>query len=204
MILKKFVVGPLETNCYVFGDEVAGEVAVIDPGGDPAPIKKYIEKNGLKVKCVINTHGHGDHIGANAMFDAPVLIHKLDKDFLTSPALNMSSAFGAHISVPEANRILNDGDRIEIGGYKLEVLHTPGHTPGSISLRYENTVFTGDTLFFEGVGRTDLPDGSWEALITSIGTKLLSLPDDCRVYPGHGSHTTIGHERKNNHFLQLI
>jgi len=201
MILKKFVVGPLETNCYVFADESAGEAVVIDPGANPAPIKDFIKKNGLKVKYVINTHGHGDHIGANSHFSADVLIHESDAGFLSNPRLNLSLVFGAHISTPPANRLLKDGDKINVGALTLEVLHTPGHTRGGICLKYDNIAFTGDTLFFEGVGRTDLPDGSGEQIISSIKNKLMTLPDDCRAYPGHGRETTIGHERKHNPFI---
>lgn len=202
MILKRFVVGPLETNCYVLGDEDSKEAVVIDPGGDPEAIKNYIKKNNLKLKYIINTHGHGDHIGANPYFPgADVLIHESDADFLTEPALNLSSSFGLKISVPKANRLLNDGDKIKVGKLELEVMHTPGHTPGGICLRYDNIIFTGDTLFFEGVGRTDIPNASWDRLLESIKNKLMALPDESRVYPGHGPETSIGHERKHNPFL---
>lgn len=202
MIFKKFVVGPLETNCYVFGDEDSKEAVVIDPGGDPAVIKNYIKKNNLKLKYIINTHGHGDHIGANPCFpEAAVLIHELDADFLKEPALNLSSSFGFSISVPKANRLLNDGDKIKVGELGLEVIHTPGHTPGGICLKYDDIIFTGDTLFFEGVGRTDIPNASWDKLLESIKNKLMALPDEIRVYPGHGPETSIGHERKHNPFL---
>lgn len=202
MIFKKFVVGPLETNCYLFGDEDSKEVVLIDPGGNPAAIKKFIDKNRLKLKYIINTHGHGDHIGANSYFsETAVLIHKSDAEFLNNPGLNLSSSFGFHISMPKADRLLNDGDKIKVGKLELEVLHTPGHTPGGICLKYDNCVFSGDTLFFEGVGRTDLPDASSQAILNSIKTKLMTLPDDCKVYPGHGPETTIGHERKHNPFI---
>lgn len=200
-LLKKFVVGPLETNSYIFGDEGSGEVVLIDPGGESNKINKFIKADNLKLKYVINTHGHGDHIGGNSDFDVDVLIHKLDKDFLESPFLNLSASFGAQVSSPKASRFLNDGEKIDIGDVYLEVIHTPGHTPGGICLRYDNLIFSGDTLFFEGVGRTDIPNASWEALMDSLKNKLMQLPDVCKVYPGHGSETTIGHERKNNPFL---
>jgi len=201
MILKRFVVGSLETNCYIFGDEESKEVVLIDPGGDPTLIKGFLKKNNLKLKCIINTHGHGDHIGANSSFEADVLIHKLDGDFLQNPDLNLSTAFGANISSPGARRLLNDGDNIKVGKLNLDVIHTPGHTPGGICLKYDNVLFSGDTLFFEGVGRTDIPNASWGALLDSIRNKLMPLPDDCKVYPGHGPETSIGHERKANPFI---
>ncbi len=205
MILKRFVVGALETNCYVFADEDTKEAAVIDPGGRPAVIREYIKKTGLKLKFVINTHGHGDHIGANYFFahkgKVDLLIHEDDADFLSEPELNLSSAFGINIKAPAATELLKDKGRIEIGKLYLEVLHTPGHTPGSICLRYDDIVFTGDTLFCEGVGRTDLPNSSEKAILESIKNKLMTLSDNCKVYPGHGPETTIGHERRHNPFL---
>jgi hydroxyacylglutathione hydrolase len=201
MVLKKFIVGPLETNCYIFGDEDSKEVVLIDPGADPALIKNYIKKDALKLKYIINTHGHGDHIGANSQFDAPVLIHKADGDFLEDPGLNLSSSFGFNIIAPKASQFLSEADVIKVGKVGLEVIYTPGHTPGGICLKYEDVIFTGDTLFFEGVGRTDIPNTSWEKLLRSIKYKLMTLPDSCRVYPGHGPETTIGHERKYNPFL---
>jgi len=201
MILKKFVVGPLETNSYIFGDENSKEAVLIDPGGESNNINKFIKNENLKLKYVINTHGHGDHISGNSDFNVDVLVHKLDKDFLENPLLNLSASFGAQVSSPEANRFLNEGDKIDIGSAYLEVIHTPGHTPGGICLRYNNILFSGDTLFFEGVGRTDIPNASWEALMDSLKNKLMKFPDECKVYPGHGPETTIGHERKNNPFL---
>ena len=195
MLLKKFVVGALQTNCYIFGDSETKEVALIDPGGDASAIKRYIEKNDLKLRYVINTHGHGDHIAANADFAAALLIHELDADCLEDPHLNLSSSFGAGIRCRQANRLLKDGDVITVGGETLEVLHTPGHTAGGICLRHDDILFSGDTLFYEGVGRTDLPNSSWEALEDSIKNRLFKLPDACRVLPGHGPETTIGHEK---------
>lgn len=205
MILKRFVVGPLETNCYVFADEDTKEAAIIDPGGEPAAILKFIKNNALKPRYVINTHGHGDHIGANYFFakesGVSLLIHEDDADFLNTPKLNLSSTFGVSIKAPPATRLLKDGDRIDIGKLYLEVLHTPGHTPGGVCLRYDGAVFTGDTLFYEGIGRTDLPNSSEKAILESINNKLMTLPDDCVAYPGHGPETSIGHERKHNPFL---
>lgn len=205
MILKKFTVGPLSTNCYVFADKDTKEAVVIDPGGEPAAIKDFISKNHLKVKYVINTHGHGDHIAANSHFpEAQVLIHKEDAAFLVDPVLNLSSSFGTAVSVPAAAKLLSDGDKIKVGKLTLEVIHTPGHTPGGIALKYDSMLFSGDTLFFESIGRADIPNASLDKLLYSIKNKLMALEDDCKVYPGHGPETTIGHERRHNPFIRFL
>jgi len=201
VIFERFVVGTLETNSYVFGDEESKEVAVIDPGGETDTIKRYIKKNGLKLKYIINTHGHGDHIGGNGDFDVDILIHEADKDFLMNPGLNLSTSFGTQVKSPRAACCLQDGDKIKVGKLELEVIHTPGHTPGGICLKHNGILFSGDTLFFEGVGRTDLPHSSWEDLLRAIRARLMSLPDTCVVYPGHGPETNIGHERESNTFI---
>lgn len=200
-ILKGLPVGPVEANCYIFGCARTREAAIIDPGADEDLIKKLIDEEGLTPKCIINTHGHGDHIGANAKFDVPVFIHKADAKCLTNPLKNMSIMMGILISSPAASRLLEDGDKITVGDLPLEVIHTPGHTPGSICLKWDETVFTGDTLFAEGIGRTDLPGGSEAEIIRSIKDKLFVLPDETKVYPGHGPATTIGHEKEHNPFI---
>lgn len=200
-MIERIVVGYLETNCYIFADLEKKEAALIDPGSNGIRIKKEVEKHNLLVKCIINTHGHGDHISSNGRFKAPIYIHRMDADFLINAKLNMSASFGFSIKSPEANRVLDDGDIIEIGDLKLKVIHTPGHTPGSISLLGDGIVFTGDTLFMGGVGRTDFPYGSEEKLICSIREKLLVLDDKTIVYPGHGPSTTIGQERLANGFV---
>ena len=201
-LIKKFVVGELETNCYIFAALDDKEAALIDPGSDGDDIIiPELERNNLKLKCIINTHGHGDHISSNGKFKAPIYIHKLDADFLRNPGLNLSAAFGFAIKSPPANRLLEEGDLIEIGNFKLKVIHTPGHTPGSISLFTDGVVFTGDTLFMGGVGRTDFPYGSREQLLNSIKYKLLTLDEKTVIYPGHGSSSTIGREKRENYFI---
>mgnify|MGYP001583730879 CR=1 FL=1 len=201
MLIKRIVVGPLESNCYLFGDEAAKEIFVIDPGGDYREIKSVIDKDGLKPKAVINTHGHGDHIGANKEFGIPVWIHRLDADFLIDPSKNLSGAFGFLLKTKTASRLLEDGDILNIGKYSLEVIHTPGHTPGSICLKAEGAIFTGDTLFCEGIGRTDFAYGSEEDIMDSIKEKLFTLKDNYVIYPGHGPNSTIGNEKANNPFI---
>jgi hydroxyacylglutathione hydrolase len=192
MIIKRFTVGWLSTNCYVVGCEETKEAVLIDPGveieREAEEILNYIKQNKFHVKYIINTHGHSDHIAGNAIMKkatgAPVLIHENDATLV------------------HADRKLRDGDVLHVGCLNLVVLHTPGHTKGGISLKGDNVVFTGDTLFPSSIGRTDFPGGSYEDLIRSIRTKLLLLPDSFKVYPGHESPTTIGNERKNNPFLQ--
>ena len=193
MIIKCFKVGWLSTNCYIVGCEKTKEAVLIDPGleteAEAELILHYTKQNGYHVKCIVNTHGHPDHIAGNAAMKqatgAPILIHEKADD---------------HV---EADRKLHDGDIIRVGNFKLVVLHTPGHTPCGICLLGDNVVFTGDSLFAGSIGRTDFPGGSFQQLITSIRTKLLPLPDNFKVYPGHESSSTIGEEKKYNPFLQM-
>ena len=192
MIVKGFAVGWLSTNCYVVGCEETREAAVIDPGmeskAETAPFMDFIKQNSLHIKYIINTHGHPDHVAGNTFMKeatgAPILIHESNSE---------------HV---QADRKLRDGDTLQVGTLKLKVLHTPGHTPDGISLLVDNAVFTGDTLFAGSVGRTDFLGGSYEELIHSLKTKLLPLPDNFKVYPGHGPATTIGDEKRHNPFLQ--
>jgi hydroxyacylglutathione hydrolase len=193
MIIECFKVGWLSTNCYIVGCKETKEAVLIDPGletkAEAELILGYIKKNSYHVKCIVNTHGHPDHISGNAVMKqatgAPILIHQKADD---------------HI---EADRKLRDGDIIRVGNFKLVVLHTPGHTLCGICLLGDNVVFTGDSLFAGSIGRTDFPGGSFKQLMNSIRTKLLPLPDNFEVYPGHESSSTIGHEKKYNPFLQM-
>jgi hydroxyacylglutathione hydrolase len=193
MIVKRFTVGWLSTNCYIVGCDETKEAVLIDPGlenhREAEEILNFIKEKDLQIKYIINTHGHPDHITGNSIMKkatgAPVLIHESDA------------------SQVYADRKLHDGDVLHVGCLRLVVLHTPGHTKGGISLLADQAVFTGDTLFSGAVGRSDLPGGSHEELIQSIRTKLLSLPNCFKVYPGHESPTTIGKERRSNPFLQM-
>jgi len=205
LILKALIVGPLETNCYILGDEKSEEAAVIDPGGDFEEIEKQLKKLKLKVKYIVLTHGHFDHTGALAQLKkatgAEVLIHVEDASML-SPTGQAQPFFMESGKDPCAtDGTLKEGDKIQFGENSLEVLHTPGHTPGGISLLIDMMIFVGDTLFCGSIGRTDLPGGSFEQLIDSIKRKLLTKGDDYLIYPGHGPATTIGEERKDNPFL---
>ncbi|MFA5146351.1 MAG: MBL fold metallo-hydrolase [Candidatus Omnitrophota bacterium] len=200
-IFEHFIVGPMDVNCYLLADPKTREACLIDPGAEPDRLKRSLNKKGLTLRFIINTHGHGDHIAANGCFDAPVYIHHLDKDFLTDPEKNLSEYIGFPVRSPEAKRLLSDGDEVMLGGVRLEILHTPGHTPGSISIRWEGAVFTGDALFAGSVGRTDFAYGDGALLLRSIKSKLLVLDDDVAVLPGHGESSTIGEEKRSNPFL---
>lgn len=206
MILKGLAIGTVGTNCYIIGCEETREGAVIDPGGSPQHIMRIVEEEKLTIKYIINTHGHIDHIAANAKIKeatgAAILIHEADAKMLTSSASNLSLFMGHRITSPAADRLLKDGDKIQIGTtIELEVIHTPGHTPGGICLKTGNIIFCGDTLFAGSIGRTDFPGGSFTTLIRSIKERLMCFDDDTICYPGHGPATTIGFERLNNPFL---
>lgn len=198
--IKRFVVGPLQTNCYIVSEVSSNNAIIIDPGYPDQSVIDYIDNKVLDVKYIVNTHGHADHIAGNSRLGYPVLIHGAEKNYLTNPMLNLSFLAGILIdrSVPAA--LLKDGDTIDMGAIKFEVIHTPGHSPGGICLLFSDILFSGDTLFFEGIGRSDCPGGDHTELISSIKDKLLVLSDKVKVFPGHGPETTIGHERECNPF----
>jgi glyoxylase-like metal-dependent hydrolase (beta-lactamase superfamily II) len=206
--IDRVTVGPLDTNCWVVSDDQGGPAAVIDPGDDADAILAAIGDRALAI--VVLTHGHFDHVGAcEALLEsrpAPIAVHALDAPFITSPEGTGGSLFGfeQHIA-PPAERELTDGDVITVGRVQLTVLHTPGHTPGSICLLAADdgggrALFSGDTLFAGGVGRTDFPRGDGRALAHSIASKLAPLDSSLVVYPGHGPGTTIGREATTNVF----
>lgn len=205
MILIRLVVGPLQVNCFIVADEKTKDAVVIDPGDDAGDILRVIKEKGLKVRYIVNTHGHFDHIGANkAIKDATgaeIVLHEADAPLMEA-APRQSVAFGMNsISSPPADRYVRHGDVVAAGEVSLRVLHTPGHTPGGISLLEQGMVFTGDALFAGSIGRTDFPGGDLMTLITAIKENLMSLPDDTRVFSGHGPASTIGDERRENPFL---
>lgn len=206
MILERIVVGPFEVNCYIFGDAKTKEVLVVDPGEDFPVIWGTIQKAEYKIKGIVLTHGHADHIGAVAELKnktlAPIYIHPEDKEMLTDPKLNRSIYWGVAITAPPADRFLKEGEILKIGSLSLKVIHTPGHTPGGVCLEHDKILFSGDTLFAGSIGRTDFPGSSFQSLIDSIKKKLLILPDEVEIYPGHGPSSTIGEERVSNPFLQ--
>jgi glyoxylase-like metal-dependent hydrolase (beta-lactamase superfamily II) len=205
LIIKTLAVGPIMANCFILGCEETLEAAVIDPGDDADRILHALAESGLTVKFIINTHGHFDHVGANKRLHevtgAPILIHPLD-----APMLNQLSSSAAAWGLsadnsPAPDRELADGDEITFGRITLKVIHTPGHSPGGISLHTGDNVFVGDALFAGSIGRTDLPGGSFETLKESIQKKLFILGDNVKVHTGHGPSTTIGDERRQNPFV---
>ncbi len=206
LIIKRLVVGSLSANCYIVGNTDTREGMVIDPGGNPEVILKAITDSKFVIQTIVLTHGHSDHIAAlfdiQARTGADVAIHIEDADFLEGRG-SFSSMFGISYKTPGTpDRLLHEGDIIEMGSTRFTVVHTPGHTPGSICLLTGNRVFTGDTLFYRGIGTTLMPGSSHRQLIDSIQTRLMVLPDDFRIYPGHGRESTIGAERRSNPFIR--
>jgi glyoxylase-like metal-dependent hydrolase (beta-lactamase superfamily II) len=205
VLIDSLVVTDFAVNCYLVKCQKTGQGAVIDPGGDAPEILALVKKHHIDVQCILITHGHGDHIMAvpelKAKTNAPVCIHPADAACLTDPDQNLSQAFGFPFTTPSADRLLNDGDTICVGELTLEVIHTPGHTPGGITLRLDQWLFTGDTLFAGSVGRSDFPGGSHRELISSIKNKLMTFDDRMVVLPGHERFSTIGQERNGNPFL---
>ncbi|MBB6214834.1 glyoxylase-like metal-dependent hydrolase (beta-lactamase superfamily II) [Anaerosolibacter carboniphilus] len=205
MIIERIPAGIYAVNCYILICEETKKAAIIDPGGDADEIIAYIEKNNLLPEMIILTHGHGDHIGAvqeiREKTSIPVCIHKDDADMLKDPRKNLTSLMGMTEVKVEADRLLADGDIVELGALKLHIIHTPGHTRGSICIRVNEVIFSGDTLFAQSIGRTDLEGGSFELIIDSIKRKLMVFNDETNVLPGHGASTAIGMERRMNPFI---
>lgn len=206
MIIRKLELGPFAANCYIVGSESTKEGMIIDPGTMPEEIMKHVEELGLKIKIIVMTHHHMDHVGALAAVkeatSAEVAIHADDARYLRGGG-PMSQIFGLSQEAPSPDRLLKEGDVIDIGELHFQVIHTPGHSPGGICLLEmdEEVLFSGDTLFQFSIGRTDFPGGSHDRLIKNIMDKLMVLPDNTTVYTGHGPDTTIGIERKVNPFL---
>jgi glyoxylase-like metal-dependent hydrolase (beta-lactamase superfamily II) len=208
MILETFPVGPLQCNCTILGDESTGEAIVIDPGDEIARIHQRLIEHGLNLKQILITHAHIDHVGGalrlKRLTGAPILLNENDL-----PLLQMMGTQAAWLGVapPETappDESLTDGLQVGLSSYPAQVLHTPGHTQGSVSLHFAplKMVIAGDTLFAGSIGRTDLPGGNFDQIIESIETRLLALPDETRVIPGHGPVTSIGMERRKNPFLR--
>lgn len=206
--VEQITVGPLDVNCYVVWDETSKQAMIIDPGAEPRRILEVVDRLGVSVTMIVNTHGHIDHIGANKevkeALGCPILMHAEDIFLINDDCgIPIAQLIGASTS-PKPDRTLSDGEVLRLGNTEVEVIHTPGHTPGGVCLLCEGVLLTGDTLFAGGIGRTDLPGGSHRRLLKSIEERLFVLPDDTVVLPGHAygpPKSTIGEEKESNPFL---
>lgn len=205
--VARLVVGPLDVNCYVVWDTASREAVIIDPGGDAELIEDLVREEGLVVTYILNTHGHFDHVGADGALKkslgAELAIHPGDVPILMKN-IEQGLFFGIETdSVPEPDMELTDGTTIEVGSLVMRVIHTPGHSPGGVSLylEKEGLLFTGDTIFAGSIGRTDLPGGSFETLISSIKERVIPLGDGVRLFSGHGPETTVADEKECNPFV---
>jgi hydroxyacylglutathione hydrolase len=203
MILETLALGDYQANCYIYASEITRKGFIIDPGDEADVILSRVKELGLSVVFTILTHGHPDHTGALKLvreaINSPIAMHGADSGMLKDKILH--SLLGFRHSDVTPDRLLVDGKTLKAGELSLKVIHTPGHTPGGICLLGDGLVFTGDTLFNMGIGRTDFPGGEMQVLMASIHDRLLSLPDETVVYPGHGPSSTIGDERRDNPFL---
>ncbi len=206
MILDIRPVGMIQANCYILGDEATKEAVVIDPGGDTPVVVRALEARQLKPVAILATHGHFDHVEGLASLKratgAPIHVHKGDLPLIQGMT-GQGLMFGVRVeAAPPPDVFLEDGDTVTFGSYTLKVLHTPGHSPGSVSYHLDKSVFVGDLLFAGSIGRTDLQGGDYDTLIRSVRTRIFSLPDDTVVYPGHGPATSVAVEKRSNPFFR--
>jgi len=203
--IEVITVGILEVNSLLVYDSGRKSGIIIDPGDEAERILAVADRMGVSIEKIVLTHGHGDHIGAvdilREELDVPVLIGREDAGMLTSAEQNLSFNLGIRLELKPADELLDEGDTISVGSYNLNVLHTPGHSRGSITLVCDGHAIVGDLVFMGSIGRTDLPGGSMKVLMDSIRSKILPMPDDTIIYPGHGPTTTVGRERTTNPFI---
>ncbi len=207
-LFTTLVVGGLQTNCYILKTDGSDECAVIDPGGDPASVVDAVKTAELELRYILCTHGHPDHTGGVSLLHEELggqfYLARKDVPYSANPPAWLLSALGGFTAPPEPDMSINSAVSLPLGSGKITLIRTPGHTPGSTCFLFEGMVFTGDTLFKDSIGRYDLPGGDGRQEIESIRDKLMILPDDTGVYPGHGPSSTIGDERRSNPFLSEI
>lgn len=207
MRIERIESGFFKTNTYLVIDEASGAAMLVDPAGKWGPIATLVRETGVRVAAIVNTHTHFDHINRNAeakrLTGAPLIVHRAEADRLGRRSALGALLRGRLVLSPPADRLVDEGDVIEVGTLEFEVIHTPGHSPGGISLRCKKHILTGDALFAGAIGRTDFKDGDYDTLVTAIRDKLFVLSDDIFLHPGHGPRTTIHDERKHNIFVRL-
>jgi glyoxylase-like metal-dependent hydrolase (beta-lactamase superfamily II) len=206
MIIKTMQMGDISTNCYLVWDESGGEAFVVDPADSAPAFFRAIKDEGLDLRYIILTHGHGDHIGGVPMLkreypDAKLAVGREEETMLADPNLNFSLATVGYELALKPDILLSDGDALKVGNMTLSIIETPGHTNGGICILTDKTLFSGDTLFRLSIGRTDFPMGDYDTLARSVREKLFALPDDTEVLPGHMDKTAIGFEKANNPFV---
>lgn len=205
LVVHQMSVGPLQVNCFIVYCDKTKQAMVIDPGEEASRILHFVERHGLHVSKVVNTHCHFDHIGANQQVveatGAELMLHKDDLPLLQN-ARNHAQVYGLQVAPsPQPDKLLGQGDTFQLGELTFQVFHVPGHSPGGICLLSEGHLFVGDVLFSGSIGRTDLPGGDYDSLVEGVRERLFSLDDETVVHPGHGPDTTIGRERQMNPFV---
>ena len=202
LTLKTFVAGELYNNCYLIFSEKSKKGFIVDSPAPSRELDEYIQNQDLEIIFIALTHAHFDHIASLDNYSTPFYIHKDDLSFLRDPNLNGSAFFSSSVIIKRRPYFYQDGQLLRFGEHNIEVIHSPGHTPGSVSLKLNDWLFSGDTIFLDSVGRTDIPLASHDTIIESIKNRILTLPPETLIYPGHGPLTTVEREKKHNPFLE--